>query len=711
MLRPHVVAASLTRILEASIVALGIACHGDTMGPQGPISVQLLPAKDSVLQGAPGQSLAQPVKFRALDAATSQPIAGAEVVWTVTGTGSRLDHPVAVTASDGSFQAVWILGTRAYEPQRLRADVSLSGRTAFAQVRAVAVPVQVATLNLVTDTTPVLAGTARVMLAYATDPYGNRFVPQGLRFASLDTSIVTVDSLGTLRGSASGIGRVRVAVSALADTGAVRVIQILQAINVDHDTLHFWALRQTDTLTVTLIDTQGLPIPGLLPTVTLVDTSLASVRVGRPLSVTSAKNGTTTLVLQGGGVTRSVVVQVQQIPALVQAAPTYSTAILAAAVGTVVPLQCQVWDAKGNVIAMDPAVTGSATGAVAGTHCSDVHVQRSGLDTVRLAAGGVTTSVPVVVAVPAVVSGSPLGTFIDISSLPGGEPWAPSARINSHGQLEVYVAWGVTDSVTGLTHEDLRRLVSSDDGVTFANDGVALQHDSTECSLTGYGFENMFIAPRAEAPGWRMFVAGGQFSCYGWQVFSAVSTDEKTWTLEPGVRANAGAPPSSNGYAPDPYWPTGEGITVDQLPSGGWRMLMGAYEHLTPAEEKFQIMEWDSADQINWTYGHTVLSTRQMPAAGAGTIYSPTIRQVAPGLWRMIFAGDDRSGDQMVGPRSWLWSAVSTDMENWQLEGKLMGSDVTSLMYANLAGDRLVYIRQDDNASAARLAIATVTMP
>src|SRR6266851_572210 len=318
MLRPNVVAASLTRILGASIVALGIACHGDTMGPQGPISVQLLPAQDSVLQGAPGQSLAQPVKFRALDAATSQPIAGAEVVWTVTGTGSRLDHPVAVTASDGSFQAVWILGTRAYEPQRLRADVSLSGRTAFAQVRAVAVPVQVAALKLVTDTTPVLAGTARVMLAYATDPYGNRFVPQGLRFASLDTSIVTVDSLGTLRGSASGIGRVRVAVSALADTGAVRVIQILQAINVDHDTLHFWALRQTDTLKVTLIDTQGLPIPGLLPTVTLVDTSLASVRVGRPLSVTSAKNGTTTLVLQGGGVTRSVVVQVQQIPALVQ---------------------------------------------------------------------------------------------------------------------------------------------------------------------------------------------------------------------------------------------------------------------------------------------------------------------------------------------------------------------------------------------------------
>jgi hypothetical protein len=671
--------------------------------------IQLLPARDSVLRGAPGQLLAQPVKFRALDAATLQPIAGAEVVWTVTGTNGRVDQPVAATGSDGSFNAQWVLGTRAYETQRLRADVSVSGRTAFAQVRAVAVPSQVVALKLVTDTTPILAGVSRVMQAYATDPYGNRFVPQGLRYASLDTGIVTVDSLGTLRGSRSGIGHVQVAVSALADTGAVRVIQILQAIKVDHDTLHFWALRQLDTLKVTLIDTQGLPIPGLLPSVTLVDTALASFRAGRPLTVTSAKNGTTTLLLQGGGVTKSVIVQIQQIPALLQAAPTYTTAILAAAAGSVVPLQCQVWDAKGNLIAMDPTVTGSATGAVAGTHCSDLHVQRSGLDTVRLAAGSAVTAVPVAIALPAVVTGSPLGDYVDVSSLPPGEAWAPTARRNSRGQLEVYFGWATDDTVTGQTHEDLRRMVSTDNGVTFQDDGVALQHDPKECSLTGFGFENMAIVPRQEAAGWRMLVSGGQFSCYGWQVFSAVSTDEKTWTLEPGVRLGNGPnPPAPDGAWPDPYWPTGEGLTVDQLPSGGWRMLIGAGEHLTPAEDKFQIVEWDSQDQINWTYGHTVLSTRQMPAAGAGTIYSPTIRQVAPGLWRMIFAGDNRWAN---GWRGRLWSAVSTDMENWQLEGQLIGSDATSLFYASVVGDRVVFIRQDDSTGLRRLAIATVTMP
>jgi hypothetical protein len=680
------------------------------MGPQGPIVVQLLPARDSVLRGAPGQLLAQPVKFRALDAATLQPIAGAEVVWTVTGTNGRVDQPVAATGSDGSFTAQWVLGTRAYETQRLRADVSLSGRTAFAQVRAVAVPSQVVALKLVTDTTPVLAGTARALQAYATDPYGNRFVPQGLRYASLDTSVVTVDTLGTLRGTQAGIGRVQVAVNALADTGAVRVIQILQSIKVDHDTLHFWALRQVDTLKVTLIDTQGLPIPGLLPTVTLGDTALASfsLRAGRPLTVTSAKNGTTTILLSGGGVTKSVVVQIQQIPALLQAAAAYPTAIFAAAAGSLVPLSCQVWDVKGNPIAMDPTVTGSATGNVAGTHCSDLKVQRSGLDTVRLAAGSAVAAVPVVVALPPVVTGPALGTLVDLSALPPGEAWAPSARRNSRGQLEVYFGYATYDTSTNQAHEDLRRIVSTDNGVTFADDGMVLQHDATDCSLTGYGFENMVIVPRQEAGGWRMFVSAGSFTCYGWQVFSAVSTDERTWTLETGVRVAAGSgPPVKAG--PDPYWPTGEGIIVDQLPSGEWRMMLGAYEHLTPAEDKFQIMEWNSPDQINWTYGHTVLSTRQMPAAGAGTVYSPTIRQVAPGLWRMIFAGDNRFG---TGWRGKLWSAVSTDKETWQLEGQLMGSDITSLFYASLVDDRLVFIREDDaNGGSPQLAIATVTMP
>lgn len=136
-------------------------------------------------------------------------------------------------------------------------------------------------------------------------------------------------------------------------------------------------------------------------------------------------------------------------------------------------------------------------------------------------------------------------------------------------------------------------------------------------------------------------------------------------------------------------------------------MLVGAYEHLNPEENKFQIIEWDSPDQLQWTYGGPVLTTRQMPPDGQGTVYGPNVREVAPGLWRMIFAGDNRFAD---GWRSRLWSAVSTDLQHWQVEGELIGSSTSNFRYPSLAGDRLVFLREDDG-DVNRIAIATVAMP
>ena len=95
-------------------------------------------------------------------------------------------------------------------------------------------------------------------------------------------------------------------------------------------------------------------------------------------------------------------------------------------------------------------------------------------------------------------------------------------------------------------------------------------------------------------------------------------------------------------------------------------------------------------------------------AAGQGNAYSPTIRQVAPGLWRMIFTADNRP---QSGWRSALWTAVSTDMHSWQVEGQLLGAESTNLYYAALVDDRLVFIRQDVGDSHRHLGIATVTMP
>jgi hypothetical protein len=309
-------------------------------------------------------------------------------------------------------------------------------------------------------------------------------------------------------------------------------------------------------------------------------------------------------------------------------------------------------------------------------------------------------TVPVAVAVPPVVS-SAVGDLLQADSMPEGEPWAVSARRNSHGQMEVYFG-SLEDQ-----YEDLHRLVS-DNGIDFRYDGVVLRHDPQECSLTGFGFENVAVVPRQEAAGWRMYVSGGQFDCYGWEVFSAVSTDERNWTLESGVRLGNGQSGQPDKTIPPPYWPTGEGLVVDRLASGTWRMLVGAGEHLDPYQDKFQVIEWDSPDQITWSYVGPVLTTRQMPAAGQGNAYSPTIRQVAPGLWRMIFTADNRP---QSGWRSALWSAVSTDLHNWQVEGQLLGSPDTNLFYSALVDDRLVFIREDVADGQHHLSTATVQMP
>ncbi len=254
-----------------------------------------------------------------------------------------------------------------------------------------------------------------------------------------------------------------------------------------------------------------------------------------------------------------------------------------------------------------------------------------------------------------------------------------------------------TDQFRGNLH----RLVSND-GVNFQYDGVVLQHNDSLCSLEGSGIENIDIVPRADGPGWRMFYAAGSFTCYGWQVFSAVSNDGRSWVRESGVRLSNGG-----GVAVPVPWPAGEGMVTELLPSGQWRMIVSTYEHLTPYENKFQITEWRSPDQLNWTYVRPVFTTRQIGPEGQRSVYSPTIKEFAPGLWRMIFTADNR--DQ-PGGASYLWSAVSTDKINWELEGQLIGSPGANFLYCTLVDDRLIFMRQDGTLPR-RLAIATVLMP
>jgi hypothetical protein len=373
--------------------------------------------------------------------------------------------------------------------------------------------------------------------------------------------------------------------------------------------------------------------------------------------------------------------------------------------GDPVPLTCRAVDRNGHPLATAPVVTPGNRGTITPAACPNVLAARSGFDTLTITSGSLSVRVAITLVLRPQVS-SPVGEFMAIDNPRNGKGyWSPSMRRNSLNQFEVYYS-GYSDAPdsTGYTRGDLYRLTSSD-GLHFHYAGVALRHDPDICALDGRGIENIAILPRNDGPGWRMFYAGGTDPCYGWQVLSAVSADEVHWTREPGVRlSNGGAlPPAAPVYAP---WPVGEGMDVDQLPSGEWRMLTGGYEHLQPYVDKFQIVEWRSPDQLNWRYVGSLLTTRNMPPEADASIYSPTIREFAPGLFRMIFAGDNRHDP---GGRSRLWTAISTDRSHWKFEGELMGAAGTDLFYATLVDEHLVFVRKDAGGHP-MLATATVIM-
>jgi hypothetical protein len=208
------------------------------------------------------------------------------------------------------------------------------------------------------------------------------------------------------------------------------------------------------------------------------------------------------------------------------------------------------------------------------------------------------------------------------------------------------------------------------------------------CSLQGSGIENVDIVPRADSAGWRMFFAAGSFGCYGFQVFSAVSSDERTWVKEAGIRLPNGLPPPP---APPgtPPWPAGEGMVTEQLPSGEWRMLAATYENVLPVIDAFAITEWRSPDQLNWTYVRPVITTSDLPPEGQRSVASPTLREFAPRLWRMLFHADDTN---ISGGRGRIWSAVSTDKQTWQIEGTVVDIPGSSFFYVTVVDDRLVTV-------------------
>ncbi len=526
-----------------------------------------------------------------------------------------------------------------------------------------------------------------------------------MEYVVADTAIATIASDGRVHARGNGLTAVRVRSAGESLQVVVQVQQRPVRVVTGSDSLHFDAIGDVGEVVAVALDSLGHPvIGGSISNLAAEDTSV--LEVVDSVTVRARGNGQTVLRFLSAGLPGEQVASVSQVPDTIVASLPDSDGILSLGQDSLMPVQCQVLDRNGYPVAVASTVRTSSGGRWSGTTCEDLRVLRSGIDTLLIHTGSITTTLPVVLAIRPVVS-APLGGDLAVDSLPSGTgPWAPTLLRNDAGELELYFAAYDLDSVD-LNHirGHLHRLLSSD-GITFRYDGVALQLDDSLCALNGSGIENIAIVPRVEGPGWRMFYSSGSFGCYGWQVFSAVSTDRRTWTKEAGVRlTNGGSVPPDAPVSPP--WPVGEGMVVEQLPGGQWRMLVGGYRRLQAPEDKFHIVEWRSSDQVNWSYVGPVFTTDEFPAAGQRSVYSPTLREFAPGLWRMIVTADNLRDP---GGRSRLWSAVSTDKTHWHLEGELMGAVGTDLYYSTLVDTLLVFVRQDAGQPR-HLASVRVHMP
>jgi hypothetical protein len=526
-----------------------------------------------------------------------------------------------------------------------------------------------------------------------------------VRYVVGDSSIASVMSDGQVRALANGVTELTASDGNLTLTVGVRVSQKPVRVVVSSDTVRFVALGETQAISGTAVDSLGYPVLGSATALAVEDTTV--LELIDSVTVRSRRNGQTIIRFDVAELPVQLVGMVSQVADSVLVERTDGGPILSQWKDSVLPLRCAVLDRNGVQMAATAVVSAALGGHWEGGECRSLRLVHSGFDTLVARYGQLVTRMPLILAVRPAVS-TPAGEFLQVDSLPDGTfPWAPTAYQTGSGATILYfTAYASAPSVPEHILGDLHQLIS-EDGLHFQYDGVVLSRDSTQCSLEGSGIENVAIVPRADLFGWRMFYSAGSFGCYGWQVFSAVSSDGRIWTKESGVRLGNGGPLPPDPPVTPPY-PVGEGMHVEQLPSGQYRMIVGAFEHVQPPPENlWQITEWRSSDQLNWEYVGPVVTTRQLPAEGQGSVYSPAITQFVPGLWRMVFTADARG---TTGSRSALWTAVSSDEATWHVEGQLLGRPTTDLYYATLSGGRIYFIRRDAGAGF-RLAVSTVVMP
>ncbi|HEX2722673.1 MAG TPA: hypothetical protein VHM24_07115, partial [Gemmatimonadaceae bacterium] len=536
-------------------------------------------------------------------------------------------------------------------------------------------------------------GATRTSGIQVVDRGGSPVLLERRTYYSDDTTTATVDSNGTVTARGNGVARVTARWMEDSATITVNVRQRAWQLVPVADSVLMTALGDTVVLQAAAYDSLGSLVADPGVTATSVD---SVVRIDRT-RVVATTPGRTSVILRAGTAEAAVQVRVVQSAASIDL-DVDSTGVIVLDAGSRYPLRCSAVDRNGYAIQLATVMVKSAR-ARRIDRCDIAAPVASGIDTLTFTIDGLVARRIVAIALRPQVNTQPMPVPSD-SFAAGAGQWAPSVVVRDDGVVELYHAAYARDDSSGRTYSNLNRLRSTDGGRTFANDGIALSRSADPCAPDGWGIENVAILPRIDAPGYRMLYASGSY-CLGWSVKSAVSPDGRTWEKEPGVRI--GDPVGAQG----PAFSAGEGMTAIKGADGTWRLWAGVYVY----GEGWGIEEWRSLDQLNWSRYQRVFTPQSNPIGDLGAIYSPSIQQIAPALWRMFFSGDRRGNP---GGQSRIYSAVSRNLTDWIFEGVVLEDPSTHFWYAAALGNRLFFLtqpvgREDDFAP--RLAGATLVQP
>ena len=432
-----------------------------------------------------------------------------------------------------------------------------------------------------------------------------------------------------------------------------------------------------------------------MTTVVAVTAAMPSVlRVVGADSIEAVAPGTTSLTLMAGDCSLTVPVTVWQRPDHIAVDETRFAQPIAVVANARIAAGAVVLDANGYPIVGAPLDASVDDAAVAAVSARDtIIIIGSGATTLRLRSGILKAARPLRVYLPPELAARRIAATFDADTALGN-PWAPTLTTAPDGQVRLYFAAYKNDSTVQFSRANLAYLTSADT-TNFHYAGTAIAHQPLVADPYGWGVENVVVVPRSDGSGMRMYFSGGS-NTIGWQVFSAVGDGVGQWTVESGVRVGSG---------PLNLYPQGEGMVVLPDAAGGLRMILGSMQLASGQANSWAIVEFHSADGIQWDYARAVL---RPGAPGSGTeraVYSPTIVPFGKGAWRMFYTGDDlnRAPD---GGKSQIWSAVSFDLATWVVEGVIIPAVDGNLFYASALGDKVAYVRTPSAGGVNKIEIA-----